>query len=109
MKNIIAKVILCFMFIVMCVSIVPDVNAQSAGSIITPPEIEITRIDGGTSPGYTPVQFDDYYGATSWKSLAQAKAYYGYDFTYYSCGGAGSLYNYFYCFDDGSRMFFGVH
>ena len=98
-----------FISAAMYVSFMPYANAEATGDIILPLETEVTRIEGVTSSGYTPVQFADYYGATNWKSLSQAKAYYGYNYTYYSCGGAGNLYNYFYCFDDGSRMYFGVH
>ncbi len=50
----------------------------------------------------------DELGFTGWPSLAAAKAYYGLDYSYSYCGGGGSPYNYFYRFDDGSRMFFGV-
>lgn len=50
------------------------------------------------------------YGATNWGSLEAAKAKYGPDWTYGTCSVyyAGSYYNYYYCFSDGSRMYFGV-
>lgn len=47
------------------------------------------------------------YGSTNWSSLQAAKNYYGNDFDYVYCG--GGLYNYYYVFADGSRMYFGVH
>ncbi|MDO4853300.1 MAG: hypothetical protein Q4A88_07775 [Clostridia bacterium] len=65
----------------------------------TEPEQEIDEVQ-------VPVETDQY-GFTGWKTLDQAKAYYGYNWTYCYCG--GSIYNYFYYFSDGSRMFFGVH
>lgn len=49
----------------------------------------------------------DEFGYTGWTSLDKAMHYYGMDYTYYYCG--GSLYNYFYMFSDGHRMYFGVH
>ena len=53
-----------------------------------------------------PVCLSDQYGYTNWPSLGAAMSYYGTDYTYTYCG--GSLYNYYFCFSDGSRMFFGV-
>lgn len=50
----------------------------------------------------------DTLGRTNWSSLAAAKRYYGSDLTYYSCAGGGSPYTHYYCFSDGSKMFFGV-
>jgi hypothetical protein len=49
----------------------------------------------------------DIFGWTGWPSIGMAKSYYGFDFTYVFCG--GGLYNWFYYFSDGTRMFFGVH
>lgn len=50
------------------------------------------------------------YGRTSWTSLSAAQSYYGTGFSYHSCYEwfRGELYNYFYFFSDGLKMFFGV-
>ena len=52
------------------------------------------------------VAFDQYSGKV-WPSLTAAKDYYGYDWTYNSCYKYynGTLYNYYYSFSDGSKMY----
>lgn len=51
-------------------------------------------------------ELQDQYGYTNWPSLEAAQNYYGTDFTYSAT--AGHPYNYFYCFSNGSRMYFGI-
>lgn len=50
------------------------------------------------------------YGRTDWPSLSAAKDRYGWDFNYSSCSCyySGLYFNYYYDFDDGTKMFFGV-
>ncbi len=50
------------------------------------------------------------YSGVIWPTLAAAKCYYGTGHTYYQCNQSygGSLYNYYYCFSDGLKMFFRV-
>ena len=52
----------------------------------------------------------DQYGYVGWGSLSDAKAYYGYDLSYYACNHTYNnvTYNYYYTFSDNSRMYFGV-
>lgn len=54
--------------------------------------------------------YGNVYGATNWGSLDAAKDRYGWNWTYDSCSVyyAGNYYNYYYCFSDGTRMYFGV-
>ncbi len=50
------------------------------------------------------------YGATNWGSLDAAKARYGWNWNYGECSVyyAGGYYNHYYCFSDGTKMYFGV-
>ena len=62
-------------------------------------------------PGFVRIDpFVDELGRTDWPSIEDAKDYYGEDRNYYSCScfSGGLYFNYYYLFEDGSRMFFGV-
>ena len=50
------------------------------------------------------------YSARTFSSLNEAKSYYGWDFSYDSCNVnyGGNHYNYFYCFSNGTKLFFYV-
>ncbi len=90
-----------------------DVSAQGHDNVEKyGNEIAESSINGIVS--YTGVNLPTCYrpgdelGRTNWPSLTAAKNYYGWGFTYYSCAGGGSPYTHYYCFIDGSKMFFGV-
>ena len=84
-----------------------DVSAEEYCNDVTESSINgVASYSGVNLPTcYSP---GDTLGRTNWPSLAAAKNYYGTDFTYYSCGGGGFPYTHYYCFSDGSKMFFGV-
>lgn len=74
---------------------VPEVVEIIDGIMVTPP-----LFDGG----------GNMYGNTDWLNIELAMAYYGTDYEYNQCYKTynGSIYNYYYSFSDGTRMYFGV-
>lgn len=76
-------------------------------------DTEFIEEDEHIEANSAPVYFDEFgnmYGATNWPSFWAAKNYYGINYSYFSCNViyGGSHYNFYYLFDDGSRMYFGV-
>jgi hypothetical protein len=87
-----------FVVVVMLFSIFPSTFAAT-----------IENDGAADTSSYQPVCFDEY-STRTWTSLAEAKKYYGYDFTYIPCSHYynGSYYNYYYEYSGNSKMYFFV-
>lgn len=93
--------------LVMVITCIPNVLATEVESD-EPPILDFIDENFGA---YMPVCLEgDQMGYCGWQSFNQAKAYYGADFTYYDwgIGSGGAVHYFYYCFDNGGRMFFGV-
>ena len=94
----IKKLVCLFVVVIVLSVILPSVSAAT-----------INNGDIANPSSYQPVCFNEY-STMVWPTLAKAKEYYGYDFSYHSCSHYynGQYYNYYYDFSNGSKMYFFV-
>ena len=99
------KLICIFLSLVLLIACVPCAFAEE----IEPDEPPIPDVIDENFGGYVSICLDgDQMGYCGWQSFTQARNYYGTDYTYYDWGIGGGIHYFYYCFDDGGRMYFGV-